>query len=515
MQTIVNGESGASVRSKFNSNATEAGLKQNGSAELSAIAALSAVNDDFIQRKGGVWVNRTIAQVQADLLVDAVANGSTKGIAAFTAADFTAASGVISINYTSGQAATSGQKGFLTAADWTTFNGKAGLASPTFTGTPLAPTATPGTNTTQIATTAFVTAAVVAAGGVPTARTISTTSPLAGGGDLSANRTLSIADAAADGTTKGAATFAAADFSSSAGVISIDYTNGQAATGSVKGFLTSADWTTFNGKAGLASPTFTGTPLAPTAVVGTNTTQIATTAFVIAQIATLGTVVATSRTISTTAPLAGGGDLSANRTLTIADAAADGTTKGAATFTATDFSSASGVISIDYTNGQAANGSTKGFLIAADWTTFNGKAPTASPTFTGTPIAPTAALQTNSTQIATTAYVDRLYSPRVQQVASSATVTPVAGTNDLVEVTAQAAALALANPSGTPVNGQAMIIRIKDNGTSRTISFGADYRAFGTSITSISTTISKWKVITMIYNSTDSKWDVMSIIDQS
>ena len=33
-----------------------------------------------------------------------------------------------------------------------------------------------------------------AAGGVPTARTISTTAPLAGGGDLSANRTLSIAD---------------------------------------------------------------------------------------------------------------------------------------------------------------------------------------------------------------------------------------------------------------------------------------------------------------------------------
>lgn len=37
---------------------------------------------------------------------------------------------------------------------------KADLASPTFTGTPAAPTATAGTNTTQIATTAFVQAAV-------------------------------------------------------------------------------------------------------------------------------------------------------------------------------------------------------------------------------------------------------------------------------------------------------------------------------------------------------------------
>jgi hypothetical protein len=41
---------------------------------------------------------------------------------------------------------------FVTTAD----NLKANLASPTFTGTPLAPTATVGTNTTQIATTAFV-----------------------------------------------------------------------------------------------------------------------------------------------------------------------------------------------------------------------------------------------------------------------------------------------------------------------------------------------------------------------
>jgi hypothetical protein len=55
-------------------------------------------------------------------------------------------------------------------------------------------------------------------------------------------------DAAADATTKGVATFVAADFTSAAGVIGIDYTNGQAASGSNKGFLTAADWTTFNGK---------------------------------------------------------------------------------------------------------------------------------------------------------------------------------------------------------------------------------------------------------------------------
>ncbi len=40
---------------------------------------------------------------------------------------------------------------------------KAPLASPTFTGTPVAPTASPGTNTTQISTTAFVQAAIALA----------------------------------------------------------------------------------------------------------------------------------------------------------------------------------------------------------------------------------------------------------------------------------------------------------------------------------------------------------------
>lgn len=40
--------------------------------------------------------------------------------------------------------------------------------------------------------------------------------------------------------------------------------------------------TSINNRAKLASPVFTGNPTAPTAVVGTNTTQLATTAFVLA-----------------------------------------------------------------------------------------------------------------------------------------------------------------------------------------------------------------------------------------
>lgn len=48
--------------------------------------------------------------------------------------------------------------------------------------------------------------------------------------------------------------------------------------------VTSAIQTQINAKAPIASPTFTGVPAAPTAAVGTNTTQLATTAFALEQV---------------------------------------------------------------------------------------------------------------------------------------------------------------------------------------------------------------------------------------
>ena len=98
------------------------------------------------------------------------------------------------------------------------------------------------------------------------------------------------------------------------------------------------------GAAGINSPTFTGLPAAPTAAQDTNTTQLATTAFVIAQAGTASPLVngtaaagtslrysrqdhvhptdtsraATTVTITGTGALTGGGDLSASRTLAVA-----------------------------------------------------------------------------------------------------------------------------------------------------------------------------------------------------
>lgn len=100
--------------------------------------------------------------------------------------------------------------------------------------------------------------------------------------------------------------------------------------------------------------------------------------------------------------------------------------------------------------------------------------------------------------------------PRVQTVASAATVTAASDTEDLVVVTAQAAGITLANPTGSPNQGQKLIYRIKDNGTARAISYGANFRAVG--VTAPTTTvISKTLYLGCVYNSTDSKWDILAV----
>ena len=119
----------------------------------------------------------------------------------------------------------------------------------------------------------------------------------------------------------------------------------------------------------------------------------------------------------------------------------------------------------------------------------------------------------NKTIATALGYTPASYTPRVQSVTSSASVTPT-NLNDLVKITAQAAALTLVNPSGTWDEGQSLMIRIKDNGTARAITFGTNYRAIGVTLPT-TTTISKTTYIGIIYNATDSKWDVIGVTTQA
>lgn len=97
-----------------------------------------------------------------------------------------------------------------------------------------------------------------------------------------------------------------------------------------------------------------------------------------------------------------------------------------------------------------------------------------------------------------------------QQTTSTATLTINSDLQDLGVITAQAAALTIASPTGTPIQGQKLIFRIKDNGTARGITWNAIFRVIGTTLPT-TTTINKTTYVGCIYNSTDTKWDVVVV----
>lgn len=103
--------------------------------------------------------------------------------------------------------------------------------------------------------------------------------------------------------------------------------------------------------------------------------------------------------------------------------------------------------------------------------------------------------------------------PNVQTVTSSATVTPTFS-NDEVVITAQAAGLTLANPSGTAVDGWGIVIRIKDDGTARSIAYGTQYRAIGVTLPT-TTVIGKVLYLAGIWNNTESTFDILAVAQQA
>lgn len=101
---------------------------------------------------------------------------------------------------------------------------------------------------------------------------------------------------------------------------------------------------------------------------------------------------------------------------------------------------------------------------------------------------------------------------RVGTVTTNATITPTGDTADLYTVTALAANATIAAPTGTPTNGQELMLRIKDNGTSRTLTFNAIYRFSSDLAAPTATVISKTLYMKFVYNSTDTKWDALDIL---
>ena len=121
----------------------------------------------------------------------------------------------------------------------------------------------------------------------------------------------------------------------------------------------------------------------------------------------------------------------------------------------------------------------------------------------------------NATERAATATLtNKRITRREQTVASASTVTPHWDNDDIVTITAQAVGLTLANPAGTPTDGQPMVIRILDNATGRTIAVGSQYRAIGVTIPT-TTTASKTIYLGGFWNVADSKFDITAVAEET
>lgn len=217
-------------------------------------------------------------------------------------------------------------------------------------------------------------AVLTSASGVSTSRLINTSSPLTGGGDLSADRTIAI----------------------------------PAGSSTVNGYITSADWTSFFFK---AASTITFTPAAPLTGGGNlsanRTLSIArATSAVDGYLAgsdfnSFSTKAASTVTLTANAPITGGGDLSTNRSFSIAKAtgSVDGylagadfntfSTKAASTVTITANSplTGGGDLSTNRSISLPQGSSTaNGYITSADWTSFFFKAASTITLTTNSPL---------------------------------------------------------------------------------------------------------------------------------
>lgn len=107
------------------------------------------------------------------------------------------------------------------------------------------------------------------------------------------------------------------------------------------------------------------------------------------------------------------------------------------------------------------------------------------------------------------------FNPRaVTDPATTGTITPTADVADQYTVTGATGTLTFAAPSGTPVDGQKLMLRIKDSGVSRTLNWNAIYRPFGSITLPAATVAGKWHYVGFVYNAADSKWDAVAFAVQ-
>jgi hypothetical protein len=170
----------------------------------------------------------------------------------------------------------------------------------------------------------------------------------------------------------------------------------------------------------------------------------------------------------------------------------------------------------------AANGGTGVTTSTGSGSVVLGDGPTlSSPTIgtilnTGTLTLPTTT-DTLVGQGGTVTLSNKRITPRVGAVTATGTITPTGDTVDQYNIVATGA-LAIAAPSGTPTDGQKLMLRIKNNGTvtSQGITWATGagaYRAIGATLPTAtpSSATTGVQYVGCLYNSSDGFWDVLAV----
>lgn len=100
--------------------------------------------------------------------------------------------------------------------------------------------------------------------------------------------------------------------------------------------------------------------------------------------------------------------------------------------------------------------------------------------------------------------------PRVYSVPTIATLSIDAAQYDMGAVTAQAGALLVAAPSNPNTEGQRLVIRIRDNGTPRAITWSAVFSAYGATDLPNTTVANRTMIYEFVRNVAINRWELIA-----
>lgn len=171
------------------------------------------------------------------------------------------------------------------------------------------------------------------------------------------------------------------------------------------------------------------------------------------------------------------------------------------------------------TDGTLAANSTVLYPSQSAVKTYVGNIISTSPAFTGTPTSTTAVAGTNTTQIATTAFVTNaintsLTTPRVLSITTTGTAPVNVDITDVYSITALAMALSFATPTGTAHDSQPLMYTIKDNGAARALTYSAAFASRGATLPT-TTVVGKYMRLGFFYNANTATWDLVGLSQEA